>query len=1081
VIIITIGNQILIQKILNEKQGDASIINLAGKQRMLSQKIAKQVYQSEFEDISLKELNEDLENWNRVHNGLQQGDSNLNIEGNRDEDISTLFEVLDVHHKAIKEVLNEIENPDQVQQAIPVVKANEQEFLAKMDEIVNLFESKSKESIQRLIYLEIVLAIFSILVLVGEFYFIFRPLLNRLELDKEQLAKNLKKLSKSKGALLESAQRFELSLKAINAGIWDWYLEDNSEWWSPRFYEMLGYKDGEIDASYNTFLNILLHREDKEKVVKAVEKHLEVGEPYRLEIRMKNKSGDYHWFETVGQASFDIHGKPIRMVGSIINIDEKHAATDEKERVEKIFKSVFNSTFSFMGLLEKDGTIIEINKPALEFSGQTLEGVKGILLEEAVWWPTEKEKELAKKAVRTASKGNLARLDLDVVGKDGQVLKLDFSINPIFDNEGNVLYLIPEGRDISERVEIYKELISTKETLEEGQRAAKMGTWQVDLQKMMTNWSDEVYRIHEVEPGTQINVEEGINFYREDYRPVIQKVIDEAIAENKSWDVECVLVTKKGNEIWVRAIGYPVFENKELIGLRGLFMDIDAKKRAENEKRKAELIFRSIFDSTFNFTGLLKPDGTLIEANKSALDFGGFTMDQARGLKFYDAPWWSISEEIRDQLKEAIKKAAKGEFIRYDVDVVGAEKDVITIDFSITPIFNDQNEVIYLVPEGRNISEKIELTKQLELGEQQLRSFVKQAPVAVAMVDKEMNYIAASQQWNEEYNLGDKDLVGQNHYEVFPEINALEEWKDAHKRVLRGDSLENPRDKFLRADGSIQWITWKLIPWYKEPGEIGGMIMYTADITDEVAYTEKLEKEVNKRTQELKVANDELESFSYSISHDLRAPLRSIHGFSDILIEDYSDKVDENGVRLLGIVKDSATRMGNLIDDMLQFSRLGRASIESSSINMNSLFETVIEDLKPLFIENKSSIVVEDLASASGDISLIKQVVTNLLANALKYSSTNEKISVNVTSRIENKQVCYSVKDNGVGFNMEYHDKIFGVFQRLHSDNEFEGTGVGLAIVKRIVNMHGGEVWAESEFGEGSIFYFTLPLADKGS
>ena len=969
VIVLTLFNQFLIQRILSEQKYDATVINLAGRQRMLSQKIAKEAYQSLQKDISLDVLKMHTQIWNKVHTGLQKGDNELGLPVLKSESVRTLFAEVTPFQMAISEAILSSETKEALSENLSVIVQNEERFLPLMDAIVKAFETESAERVRRLIYLEMFLAFFSMLVLMWEFLFIFKPIYSELDKENQELENTIKELTHSKGELFKATQRFDLSIEAINAGIWDWYIPDGTEWWSDKFYQLLGYKRGEINASYHTFLYELLHENDRERVEKAVKDHLEKKKKYKLEIRMKTKSGNYRWFETVGHASWGFDSEPIRMVGSIIDIEEKK---------------------QFEAQLKSDEQALRIQKEELE----------------------------------------------------------------------KALY-----------------------ELSEIQKVAKIGTWEVDLETMTAYWSDEVYRIHEVPKGIDIKVEDGINYYREDYRPVIQSAIDNAIQNKKSWNEECVLVTALGNEIWVRAIGFPVFENGDLKSLRGMFMDIDKERRAIEEKQESELVFRSIFDSTFNFTGLLEPDGTLIEANKSALDFGGFTLQDAKGLNFADAPWWSLSDEINKQLRDSIKKAAGGEFIRYDVDVVGVGGKVITIDFSIIPIFDDEGNVIYLVPEGRDVSEKNKLNEQLELIRNQLQTFINQAPVAVAMLDKSMNYIAVSNKWYEDYGIKDSDIIGKCHYDIFPEIRKMQDWIDIHKQVLSGKENKNPRSKFVREDGSVQWLTWTLLPWYEEPGEVGGMIMYTADITDEIQYQKKLETlnevlehQVEKRTQELNKANQELEAFSYSVSHDLRAPLRSINGFADILEEDYKGVLDEEGRRLLGIIKSSGVKMGQLIDDILSFSRLGRKELQKGKVVMNEVFRDVIRDISIGYNNLDVNFTIKELPEVQGDLSLLKQVVTNLLSNAVKYSSKEKRIEIEIDVITKDNYFVFSVADNGTGFDMKYQDKLFGVFQRLHSSNDYEGTGVGLAIVKRIITKHGGEIWAESELGEGSVFYFSLPI-----
>ncbi len=238
---------------------------------------------------------------------------------------------------------------------------------------------------------------------------------------------------------------------------------------------------------------------------------------------------------------------------------------------------------------------------------------------------------------------------------------------------------------------------------------------------------------------------------------------------------------------------------------------------------------------------------------------------------------------------------------------------------------------------------------------------------------------------------------------------------------------------------------------------------------------EELEKRVIERTRQLEVVNQELEAFSYSVSHDLRAPLRAIDGFSRILFEDFSDKIDDEGRRLLSVIRKNTQNMGQLIDDLLSFSRLGRQEIKLSEINMSELARIIFEEVKPNDPAQNPKLEIHSLPLAYGDRAMIKQVFANLLSNALKFSRKKEESIIEVGGRIEGKENLYYVKDNGVGFDMNYVDKLFGVFQRLHSQGEFEGTGVGLALVKRIIHRHGGRVWAEGKVGEGATFYFTLP------
>lgn len=246
-------------------------------------------------------------------------------------------------------------------------------------------------------------------------------------------------------------------------------------------------------------------------------------------------------------------------------------------------------------------------------------------------------------------------------------------------------------------------------------------------------------------------------------------------------------------------------------------------------------------------------------------------------------------------------------------------------------------------------------------------------------------------------------------------------------------------------------------------------------IMEDITELKKYEQELRQYASRLEAAYKDMESFTYSASHDLRAPLITISGFARLLMEDHSEKLDEQVKGLLGIIGKNARKMEQLLRDLLKFSHLSTKEIQRQEINMEALVNDAFEDLKPGLGERRIEVEIKPLLPSRGDLSMLRQVIINLVSNAIKYSHKVEKARIEVGCTRQKDENVYYVRDNGVGFDMQLSGRLFGLFSRLHSPDDFEGTGIGLVIVKRIIEKHGGKVWAESKQDEGATFYFSLP------
>lgn len=400
-------------------------------------------------------------------------------------------------------------------------------------------------------------------------------------------------------------------------------------------------------------------------------------------------------------------------------------------------------------------------------------------------------------------------------------------------------------------------------------------------------------------------------------------------------------------------------------------------------------------------------------------------------------------------------------------------KDEISV---LSLAFNDMLEQIE--KREQNLKER---TNELGESEARLRQLVETAPDAVIVIDEEGLITDWNQQAETMFGWKETEVTGKTLPQMIIPLRFREAFKKEMEHFLKageGPVLNKPVElSGLKKDSAEFPIELKISASKLKENYV--FVGFIRDITERKKNEEKitqLNKNLEQNIAQIESTNKELEAFSYSVSHDLRAPIRAINGFSKIVEKKYAPQLDEEGKDLLNTISEESIKMGQLIDDLLAFSRLGKKEIEKTSVDMTVLAKEVADEVVKLSQEKyNAKVVVDNLLPSACDKTLIRQVFVNLLSNALKFSHTNPNPVIEIGSTDQKDAVVYSVKDNGVGFDMKFYDKLFGVFQRLHSPEEFTGTGIGLAIVKRIIVRHGGKVWAEGKVNEGATFYFSLP------
>lgn len=568
------------------------------------------------------------------------------------------------------------------------------------------------------------------------------------------------------------------------------------------------------------------------------------------------------------------------------------------------------------------------------------------------------------------------------------------------------------------------------------------------------------------------------------------KILSVLKSKGNLHNIEVLARSKKGKLLYLLTS----IENTDLAGepsTIATMLDITERKFAEEALSQSETKFRKIYEEGPFGMALVNSEFRILNANATYCRIMGYSERELQGMTFKDITFNTIDNE-----EQLVKKLIKGEIPVFKTEKQYRRKDgkVIWASLTVTANFNHDGQFLYNLAIVEDISARKHAEEELLENKAYLDAALASMIDAVFISDRSGKFILFNDAFATFHRFPDKDTCSKQ-FSDYPDIlnvffsngepAPVEQW--AVSRALRGEIASNEEYIIQRKDTGEKWIgSYNFSPIRDMNGEIMGSVVVGRDITylkdNEKkinSLNETLEQRVEERTAQLKAVNKELEAFSYSVSHDLRAPLRSINGFTQILMEDYAPGLDEEGLRICNIIQQSSQKMGMLIDELLAFSRLNRSEMVFSEIKMKELINSTYNELLDGKFSKKIEFNVGDICDSEGDANLIKQVWTNLLSNAIKYSSKNDHIKIDISCIKSDGINTYSIKDNGVGFDMEFKDKLFGVFQRLHSINDFEGTGVGLAIVQRIVSRHGGDVWAKGEVGHGAEFYFSLPRKQK--
>lgn len=607
-------------------------------------------------------------------------------------------------------------------------------------------------------------------------------------------------------------------------------------------------------------------------------------------------------------------------------------------------------------------------------------------------------------------------------------------------------------------------------------KVARLGGWTIDLPERKLSWSDENCMIHDVPPGYQPTLEEGIGYFLPEHRARVTRYVEDCAQHGTPYEFVLPKITAKGRSIWVRSIGEAVRDAAgHIIRLQGAFQDISEQKAAEERMQALEVRLVTtmetitdgfcMLDKDWNFIFMNGPAETMIQRHRQDL------MGKNLWQEFPEIVGTTMEHEYRKAVLTQCTTHFEALYpnlnIWFDIHVYPIDAGIAVYFQDITQRRADQAQLRLLETAVSRLNDIVIITSAKPLDEQ--------GPQIVFVNDAFARYTGYSRE--EAIGNTPKLLLGpKSQCADLERIRAaMKSWQPVRAELI----------SYTKA-GEELWLEIDIAPLTDDTGAFTHWVSVQRDITERkrqqeeiISLNNALEERVQLRTSQMKVANTELASFSYSVSHDLRSPLNTIHAFSHLLIKAEGDHISSKGQHYLSRINAAAKQMGELIDGLLALAHLSREQFKSEPVDLSAIARLIASDCSEREPERQmqTQVQIQDGLRVSGDPRLLSAVLQNLLGNAWKFTSGQPLAHIEVGSQLDAQgDTLFFVRDNGAGFDMAFAHKLFGTFERLHSPEEFAGSGIGLATVKRIIERHGGRVWAESRLNEGATFYFTLGL-----
>lgn len=871
---------------------------------------------------------------------------------------------------------------------------------------------------------------------------------------------------KSSPDLLDCRARLQLLQRISGLGYFEWDIQTGALTCSGELELLYGVEKGGFPCSYEGWI-ALVHPEDRKEAEKRVHQALESG-CFEMEWRIVLPDGSVRWLGGRGSLFRNAEGEPERLVSVHFDISTQKSLEKQLNESNMFLERVLQSICSAVFVLDRQLKFVQLNPAGFELFGFDCAEIIGrpfsILLDE------ETAKEIEAPLHGVLEWGKLESMELDIIREDGSRRTISLSAQPLMD-DGTVTGIVGVATDVTERRQTEQQLRHSEERYRTIFAAVNDGIFihcahsgrilDVNLR------AQEMYGYNREEMcGMEVVEMSGPGFKQEQALEIMRRV---AAGEPELF--EWLGRHRNGTAFWVEVnLKKVVLEGA--VRLLAVVRDITERKHAVESLQESEGKFRALADNIAQFAWMADPGGRIIWFNKRWHDYTGTTAEEMENEGWQKVQHPAYLTAVKEKLGRCLRT---GEPWEDTMPLRGKDGNYRWFLSRAVPIRDDAGRVTRWFGTNTDITERREMEESLRRTEERLSLAQQAAGIGIWSWEVGTEEPTFSTNYFNILGVERQSLS----FEDFLDLLHPDDRQSVHDefiRVLREGGQFEAEFRVQTADGLERWIMGRGRVFTDETGMPQRMTGIISDITEHKQYEDELKTTLD----DLARSNRELEQFAYVASHDLKEPLRMVASYLRLLEKKYGERLDEKAGQYIHFAVNGAERMDRLIDGLLRYSRITSRSADFVIVDTNAVFAEAVANLEQSIRESGAEVTRDGLPQVKGDEVQLMMLMQNLIGNALKYRKKGLPPRVHVTAKREGREWVFAVRDNGIGIAPEHHGRIFQIFQRLHTQEEYQGTGIGLASCKKIVEHHRGRIWLESIPGEGSTFFFSIPLERLG-